>query len=173
MTENKYNVTTWGKPVFQDLEVPSGQMCQVRLPGVQAMISAGVLESADTLSTLVDQKHIKRVQGRGKKEPEIDTKALLKDAGNMTRVFEMCDRVAEYMVVQPVLRRPIRVVEQADGKRVEEPLPASDREDGVIYTDMVDLQDKMYIFSYAVGGDTDLESFRERFGEGVGSVAAK
>lgn len=186
MTENKYAATVWGQAKFQDLEVPSGQLCQVRMSGVQQLIGAGVLDSADTLTSLIDEKHIKRTQSRGKapakprvegdalKNPDgtttkVDTNSLLKDPEKLARVFELVDKVTAHMVVQPEIKRPVKLNE----KGVEIPLGGDEREDGVVYTDMIDLQDKMFIFQYAVGGDTDLESFRQRFGQSMASVAAE
>lgn len=187
MTESKYAPTVWGAPKFTDLEVPSGQLCQVRPAGVQQLISAGVLESADTLTSMIDEKHIKRTSARGGKTtgkpaqtgantmkmPDgstaaVNTDSLLKDPEQLNRVFTLVDKTVAHMVVQPVVKRPVKVV---DGKEVE--LPHTEREEGVVYTDMIELADKMFVFQYAVGGDTDLESFRKRFGEGVAGVAAE
>ncbi|MGE3487451.1 MAG: hypothetical protein AB7L09_22245 [Nitrospira sp.] len=171
MTDNKYAATTWGKPQYEDLEVPSGQLCQVRLPGVQQMIAAGVIDSADTLTTLVDQKHIKRVQGRaaGKApEKQIDPQSLMRDPENLKKLFAVIDRVCIHMVVQPTVVSCLRDV---DGE--QEVIPLEDRTDGVIYSDQIDMLDKMFIFQYAVGGGTDLDSFRKQFGEAVGSLAIK
>lgn len=186
--QNKYALSSWGAQKLQDLEVPSGQLCQVRPAGIQQLLGAGVLDSADTLTSLIDEKHIKRTQTRktgtkGAKPAvknnqlqnadgsttEIDTDSLLNDPEKLQKVFSLIDKVAEHMVVQPDVKRPVKLDE--NGKEVA--LPAQEREDGVVYTDMIELQDKMFLFQYAVGGDTDLESFRNRFSEGVASVAAE
>jgi hypothetical protein len=168
---SQYAPTTWGQEPTHDLTVPSGQLCQVRLPGVQQMINAGVFESIDTLTGVVSEKHIKRVQGRSQKQGqpvEIDTNSLMKNPEDLAKVFEIVDKVTEHMVLQPKVKRPIR--KAVDGKEVL--LPFDEREDDVVYTDRIDAMDKMFIFQYAVGGDTDVESFRERFKQGMGSVAA-
>lgn len=168
--QNKYAPSVWGIEKFNDLECPSGQLAQVRQPGVQAMISSGVLQSADTLTSLVDQKHIKRVQGKAKPaDPQIDGSSLIKDPENMKRVFDVVDRVTEYMVVQPVVRRPF----ERDDQGNEVFIGGSHREEGVIYTDQIDLMDRMFIFQYAVGGSTDVEEFRRIFTPDVGSLAVK
>lgn len=183
MTENKYAVSTWGKEQFQDLECPSGQLCQVRTPGIQPLIAAGVLESADTLTSIVDSKHIKRVQGKvtpsknsinlGKDDVgEIDTQSLLKDPAALQKVFDLVDRVTEHMVVQPSVRRPVKKITDR-GKTIDVPLPDDEREDGIIYTDQIDVLDRMFILNYAIGGDTDVETFRSQLPEGVGGVAIK
>jgi hypothetical protein len=171
MNDQKYAITTWGQELTQDLTTPSGQMCQVRMPGVQSMIAAGVLESADTLGSLIDEKHIKRVQGKGPnagKPVSVDTQGLMKNPEQLAKVFEVVDKVVEHMVLQPAVQRPIKVV---DGKDVL--LTFDEREDHVVYTDRIDLMDKMFIFQYAVGGSSDVESFRKQFAEGMGGVAAQ
>lgn len=190
MTDNKYAPSVWATPKFQDLEVPSGQLCQVRMSGIQQLIGAGVLDSADTLTSLVDEKHIKRTQAKsrapknGATKPkvegntlktadgenvQVDTKSLLQDPEKLQRVFGLIDKVTEHMVVQPVVKRPVK--KDDHGEEVD--LPMDERDENVIYTDMIELPDKMFIFQYAVGGDTDLESFRERFQSNVAGVAAE
>lgn len=174
MTDSKYAPTVWGVETFSDLTMPSGQLCQVRQPGVQAMIASGVLEAADTLSTLVDEKHIKRVAGKAPNlAKDIDAQSLLSDTDNMTRVFNVVDKVTAYIVVQPSVIRPIRTIpdENRPGEVIELPLSPGERVTGQIYTDMVEIQDKMYLFQYAVGGNTDLERFRQQFDSNVGSLA--
>lgn len=174
MSDQKYAPTTWGQEPTLDLTVPSGQMCQVRQPGVQAMINAGVFESVDTLTGVINEKHIKRVQGRTQKQGqpvEIDTNSLMKDPKQLAKVFEIVDKITEHMVIQPKVRRPVRKAVDEQGNEVETLLKFEEREDDVVYTDRIDAMDKMFIFQYAVGGDTDVESFRERFKQGMGSVA--
>jgi hypothetical protein len=176
MSDVKYAPTVWGQPQFVDLEVPSGQLCQARLPGVQQLIAAGVIDSADTLTSLVDQKHIKRVQGKTSgKAPakEIDTESLMKDPENLRKMFSLIDQVVCHMVVQPSVITCLRTVEKEDGTTEDEVIPIPERVEGQVYSDMIDMLDKMFIFQYAVGGGTDLESFREQFGEAMGSVAIK
>lgn len=177
MTEpaaNKYAPTTWGAPKLQDLEVPSGQMCQVKPPGVEQLINAGVLENVDTLTSLIDKKHIKRVQGKTptKKNDaltlpdgsELDKESLLQDKDNLIKVFGLVDKVTIAMVVQP------QVLPVPEDPKLRVPLDELAKH-GQVYTDQIDMMDKMYIFQYAVGGGTDLEQFRQQFASSVGSVA--
>lgn len=176
--QNRYAPTTWGAPKLQDLEVPSGQLCQVKPPGVEQLIHAGVLENVDTLTSLIDKKHIKRVQGKtpaAKKSDDdvtlpdgsIMSKAsLLQDKDNLVKVFGLVDKVAVAMVVQP------QVLPVPDDPTLRVPLDELAK-NGQVYTDQIDMMDKMYIFQYAVGGGTDLEQFREQFASGVGGVASQ
>lgn len=169
---NKYALTGWGTSLYDDLTMPSGQVAQVRKPGVQRLIAAGLLENADTLATIVDQKHIKRVKGK----LQVDPASLLKDSANMMSVLEMVDKIVAHMVIQPSVRRPVHV--DVDGPRNEKdelptrPLRDEEREPGVVYTDQIEMIDRMFIFSYAVGGSTDVERFRGGLEKAMGSMEA-
>lgn len=177
MTNPNYAPTAWGKtPAAMDLECPSGQLCQVRPPGVESLITAGVLENVDTLTSMVDEKHLKRVTGKNKSSKpkntftnaegqlmQLDTDSLMKDPGNLVRVFTLVDKVVEHMVLQPKVKRPI----DSKGNEITE------REEGVVYTDQIEMGDKMYIFQHSVGGSADLESFRQQFRASMDGVEAK
>lgn len=171
-SDNKYILTGWGRQVFEDLECPSGQLCQVRKPGVEKLISAGILDSADTLSTLVNQKHIQRVKG---KAPEVDGAALLKDPRNMMNILNLVNKAVVHMVIQPTVL-PITVLEKdSNGNEVERPLRDNEREEeinGRVYVDSIDMIDRMFIFQYATGGSLNVEQFRSKFDEVVGGMAS-
>lgn len=152
-------VTTWGKNKgeFHELTVPSGQDCLVRRPGVEALIELGLLDKVDGLTGLVDQKHIKRVKG----EKTVDVESLAKDKGSLLAVIKTVNEIVVHVVVEPELH-PIPVAGE-DGT-----VPARDLD--LVYVDDVDLNDKMFIFQYAIGGSSDLEPFREQSKQNVGSV---
>jgi hypothetical protein len=175
---NKYTPTTWGVSTYTDLECPSGQLCQVRQPGIQNLIAAGVLENIDSLTALVDEKHIKRVKNarRSSAPPSkstnaksndvaIDTDFLMQDPAALAKMFSMIDRITCHMVVQPSLQLAV--------DENNKPIPFDKRDVDAVYVDSVDQMDKMYIFQYAVGGGADLESFRSKFNIDVASMAAQ
>lgn len=158
-SSNKYEATAWGGSNLTDLEVPSGQMCQVKRPNPRQLISLKILDSFDQLSKLVDNK-VKRVKGKPQPSApkEVDVQAVFsRNPEKMVELLEICDKVTEFMVVQPKVRRPVKVI---DGKDV--PLEEDERDEHVIYTDQIDEMDKMFIFQYSVGGGSDLASFREQ-----------
>ncbi len=155
----KYAPTVWGSGQVggaEDLEVPSGQLCLVKRPGVQGLMAAGVLHQADSLSALVDQKHLKK--GKPGEAAEVDPASLIKDGKALDNLMHVVDRVVSHVVVQP----PIKMA----------PNDVTRRKAGQVYTDMVDLVDKMFIFNYAMGGTRDLERFRGELDESLGSVDA-
>jgi len=177
MTDNVYAPTTWGaKTAFIDLTVPSGQVCQVRQPGVENLIAAGMLDNADTLMALVNQK-VEKAKGKSPVKKAADPSELLKqDPAKLTVLFSMIDKIVEYMVVQPRVVRPIVRLEEIPekpGTFAERPMMPEERDQDTIYTDSIDLGDRMFLFQYAIGGGDDLDSFRAKFAEGLGSLAAK
>lgn len=177
MTDNKYAASVWGaKSAFVDLTVPSGQLCQVRQPGVENLIAAGVLENADTLIGLVNQK-VEKAQGKRPttKKAQADATAVFQqDPKQMVSLFAMIDKIVEHMVIQPNVVRPVvrTPVEGKDGEFNERPMMPEERDDATVYTDSIDLGDRMFLFQYAIGGGDDVESFREKFAKGLGGLAA-
>lgn len=166
--QNEYAPDVWGASDIgglEDITVPSGQRCQVKRPGVEGLMIGGVLASVDTLTAMVEVKHVKRAKAaqRGKRyDPEAEqAKALAemsKDPEKLKTAIEMINQVTCFIVVQPHL----------------EPVPEDgEREKGVIYVDQVDLNDKLFLFQYAVGGTRDLERFRTEFDKTVGNVESQ
>lgn len=176
MTENVYAPTVWGaKSAFLDLTVPSGQVCQVRQPGVENLLAAGVLENADTLMSIVNHK-VDKAKGKAPKKPALDTAKVMDDPKKIVSVFALIDKVVEYMVVQPRVKRPVVRMDEDPanpGTFAERPMLPEERDPDTIYTDSIEIGDRMFIFQYAIGGGDDIESFREKFAEGLGSLAVK
>ena len=153
--QRKYG-STWGKELLVDLEVPSGSLCQVRRPGITGLIKAGLLDSLDTLTSLVKTEHADRVERGAPTTPtQDDLKALLADKDKLLAALELMDKVICYVVVQPQVLMPI---------------PEDQRDPACIYADSIDLEDKVFIFQYVVGGVSDLETFRQEFGATVASM---
>lgn len=114
---------------------------------------AGVLHQVDSLTALVDKKHV--VKGLDGKTDELDASSLMKDPEALQDVMSVVDRVVAYCVVKP----DVQVA------------PEDERRDpDVIYTDMIDVIDRMFIFAFVVGGTRDLETFRRGLDEIVGSM---
>lgn len=154
---SKYAPDAWisgGVGGMEDLTVPSGQLCLVRRPGMEGLMKAGVLHNVDSLSQIVNEKHIKRVNGKA--TDEIDMTSLMKDSQGMEEVTNVIDKVICHVVVKPEIHRS--------------PNDVTLRKPGVVYTDMVDITDKMFIFNFVVGGTRDLERFRGGLDALVGSV---
>lgn len=165
---DKYAITAWGQiNQYLDMTVPSGQMCLIKQPGVQNLVAANVLDDVDTLSTLVADKHVRRVKGQ---KPVIDGQSLMQDPQNMLRVLATVDKVVEYMVVKPTVLRPVIKTIDDNGEVVERPMRNDERDSTVVYTDALTLPDRMFIFQFAVGGSDTPEQFREKFEAAMGSM---
>lgn len=155
--DDKYAPNTWlagGVGSLEDVTVPSGQLCLLRRPGLEGLIKAGVLHNVDSLTAIVEEKHIKRVKGRP--GGEIDAASLLNDPKALEDVTHVIDKIVCHVVVKPEIHRT--------------PDDRTRRVPGVIYADMVELTDKMFIFNYAVGGTRDLEQFRGQLDAALGGL---
>ena len=175
-----YAPTAWGREALMDLECPSGQLCQIRRPGVAGLVKAGVLDSIDSLSAIVSTDHIDRVE-KGK-DPHVsaeEVRALASNKEGLLKALDLADKVAVYCVVQPPLtpvplvRNPVTGEPELDDDMRPIEVPLEERERGRVYVDQVDLEDKMFILQFVVGGVTDVESFREGLAEVVGGVESQ
>jgi hypothetical protein len=168
---------TWKRNKGEDLTLPSGNVALVKRPGPAALLNGGVLP--DTLMPII-QKAIKSGQGL---RPE-DEKDLMNDPQKLIEALETMDRLMVMVVVEPEVafhkHQPINAVDAAwvdipesrrNGEKCEcgATHPGSDE---IIYTDEVDMDDKMFIFNYAVGGTRDLERFRNEIGSRMGALLA-
>lgn len=153
--EEKYAVSTWGSTSkYEDLTFPSGQVALVRRPGLEGLMKAGILHNLDTLTPIID-KH--KSKASGKKAVEVDvTELLKKDPKVLEDMIHLVDRILCHCVVKPEIEMT--------------PNDSTRREQGVVYADMVELDDKFFLFNYAVGGTRDLERFRLESEKSVGSV---
>jgi len=149
---------------LHDLTLPSGDTCQARRPGVQGLISAGLLDSFDELTALVKTEHLDKhdIKAAAKVTPEdaksaVDT--LMADPSKLATAFQMVDRLVAGVVTQPKVWVDYQLKDEIDedyAKRVKRAA-----EDEAIPVRAVDLDDKMFILQWAIGGSSDLAVFRE------------
>lgn len=162
---------TWKRNKGEEIELPSGNVALVKRPGPAALLSDGIMP--DTLMPIVQQAIAK---GKGLKPA--DQQKLLEDPTQIAGMLDAMDRLMVKVVVEPKVAYHKRLVapDQADGAKPVpeewEDIPAEDRDDEqFIYTDEVDLEDKMFVFQYAVGGTRDLERFRDEHSAGLGNLS--
>jgi hypothetical protein len=147
----------------EPLTVPSGETCMVRRPGLQQLVTEGVLHDTDILTTIV-QENIDQAE-KGVEPSEVNYLDILKDKKKFEAMMHTTDRIVCAVVVKPkVLMVPNDVTSRRS------PAPG---EEAFIYADMIDLEDKMFIVNYAVGGSRKLEPFRAGPGKDVGAVPAR
>lgn len=182
--KNKKNATAkpraygsgWKSPLT-DLDLPSGEVCQVKRVGVQGLMEAGLLDSVDSLTAIVQGDTIPKAQGK----PQVNVKEILDDPSRLDTMMEMADRVVIFAVTQPVLH-PIKVpaIDEETGEpKVDgagEPvmriLGLEERDGDKVYIDYVDDMDKMYIMNFVMGGPKDLQRFREETEAALGGLSA-
>ena len=167
---DEFAPTTWGSEdgvgQFHALTVPSGQKCLVIRPGVAGLMEADILHNVDGLTALVE-KHISKARGKrpsdrkrkGQSDTDVDMDALMKDTKALKDIMEVVNKAMVAFIVKP----PIKM----------DPDDLADREPGQIYVSMIDINDRMFIFNYMVGGSPDLTSFRDGLTEVVGSMEAQ
>lgn len=142
-----------------DVELPSGNVVQVRRVDLPSLLADNVFP--DTLMAIVQDK-----LGDAKAKPDIDDSALVADmmgdTDKITELFSAFDNIVVRTVVQPAVRNHV----DEDGKTI----PEEDRDDDFVYTDDIELDDKIFIFQFSVGGDADLESFRAKSASAVADL---
>lgn len=168
-----------------EVELPSGNVALLKRPGMESLFAAGVLPDELTKMALEQVKQAERgPQDRKPKQPQttgIDPALMekfLNGENAISEIFESFDRITALCVVEPVcLFHKRRLVDSAgqqvtdeQGRSVWEEIPQDERDEDVIYTDDVDLDDKSFIFNYVVGGSKDLERFRDELGDAVATV---
>lgn len=161
-TDNQSVNTVWATqtearlPTF--LTLPSGQTCYATAIGLGGVIEAGLLGEADSLTAFVGSEYLRKVRGvKGRPDgEEMDTAKLLKDPEVLRKIMRLVDQVCPMVVKDPELRYHLEMV---DG--TERVIPAEDRVPGLIYTDVVGVEDKMFLFNFAVSGMRDAQKFRQ------------
>ena len=147
---DRYTASVWGA-ANEDLQMPSGQLALVRKPGVEQLIAAGIINDLDSLSAIA-QGLIDKADGKSVAKPE----DVLNNPERLTSMLHLIDRVVCHTVVKPTVLMP--------------PNDITTRAADAIYTDMIDLEDKFFIFNYVMGGTTSIAAFRKETEAAVGGV---
>lgn len=180
-SENFVPNNVWGSAVPEDSEqeitTPSGQTCRAKKLTIPSMMEMGILAEGDAITALVS-KHIRKVKG-GKGVPDgttvIDEAAILGDPKALQSIIGLTDKVIPHVVTSP--RVVLHYSETTVGKtKVTKKLDDDERAlilaeyPGTVFTDQIDLEDKMFIFDWAAGGLKAMSSFRNGPASDVGSV---
>ena len=165
----------WGSNVAEGttvyLTAPSGQTCHATRMGLPGLVKAGVLGEADSLTAFVDKKHIRRVRG-GKEEDhdEVNMESIMNDPDQLGRILMLVDRTLPLVVVAPRVMKHFTDEKDDAGKDITVRIPDNERESGVVYTDQIGLEDKMFLFNWTVGGSADAERFSDEAATVVATV---
>lgn len=171
----------------EEVELPSGNVALIKRPGMESLFAAGVLP--DELTKMALEQVTKAQSGgrpqdhkpKGGDTATIDPAMLekfMQGENAIGDIFDAFDRITAMCVVQPECRYHRRrklddsghqVMDEKD-KPVWENIPDADRDEEVIYTDDVDMEDKSFIFNFVVGGTRDIASFRDEFSDALATV---
>lgn len=187
----------WGQSKLTEtsyLTLPSGQTVQAKPIGMEGVFASGIMGAADSLTAYVGKEYVRKVRGaKGRPDAEeINVQSLMKDPSALGRIVKMVDTVTPLVCVQPEVIRHFADIE-VDGKPDTRMIPPEERvcrECGImkkdhapqhlvhdkhawtsaIYTDMIGMEDKMFLFHFALSGVRDVESFREATDAAMGTV---
>ena len=162
---------TWKRKKGEELLLPSGNVAVVKRPGPAVFLTQGLLP--DTLTPIVNDS-IRNGQGL----PPEKVKDLSESPEGIVSMLDAMDRVLVAVVLEPRVTYHRRPVLDSDGnpaiddkgKETYEDIPENERDEDEIYSDDVDLEDKMFVFNFAVGGTRDLERFREEHSTAMGDI---
>lgn len=135
-----------------ELELPSGNTALVRNPGMQTFLQSGIVpnELMGVILHAIDKGEM----------PDLENFAADDQAEKLRLIVELADNITIYCVVEPPVFAP--------------PAAGEARDKDTLYVDEVDIDDKMFIFQFAVGGTKDLEQFRaQKAGDVVALPAGK
>jgi hypothetical protein len=95
-------------------------------------------------------------------DPEVIA-PMMEDPAKLQEILDLADSVAMYCFIEPKLHPLPYDPEDLDEQGAPKFIPPGDdrRNDNLLYIDEVDLNDKLFIFQFAVGGTARLEQFRQ------------
>jgi hypothetical protein len=140
------------------LPLPSGNVCMVKRVGMESFLKGGVIPNS-LLGVVQESMDNARKGKTMTKAQEVKlTKQISNDPQQLEDMLTLVDEVVLQVVVEPEVLRPPE--EDSDEERDEDSL----------YVDEVDINDKMFIFNYVVGGSNDSARFREEAEQRVAAL---
>lgn len=151
VTAFKKKAGFFGTPV----ELPSGLTVKLRAVGMRAFLDGGMVPNSlmSIISEQLDQN-----SGKPPADSQETMQGLMKDPEKISDLLELIDKVTIASFVQPSVH---------NAPAVGEP-----RAEDKLYVDEIDDEDKMFVFSFTVGGTRDVEQFRSEFAASVESVSS-
>ena len=171
------SATTWKKnsgAVAHDIEMPSGNIAKVRIPGLPTLMAQGLI--ADSLMPMVNKAIEQGKSGKAPKKSKTtdqEIAELMQDPRKFEDMMDTFDKVLVACVVEPKVVYYKYTEENAPTPDlVGKVLPNEERDDEVLYSDEVDMDDKSFLFNLVSGGTRDLETFRRQQSQLVAGVPA-
>lgn len=148
-----------GTAAASNVELPSGVVVKVKRISIPTLLSKGVFP--DSLSSIITEKLDGDKKGQTT-DNDLDVSQLLGDQSKITDLFNSIDEIVLMTVVEPTVLSD----KDEDGDEI----PEEDRDEDAIYVSDIDLNDKIFLFQYSVGGSNQLEPFRAELDSAVGSL---
>lgn len=156
----RYNLGKRRKPDGMDQTLPSGQTCRIRTEvSYKEMIREGIIHKdglagefpeyePDTKVTIDKSKPVGEQIDLHMDELDVQhlIAQLTRSPESMERLWALITRIAQYTVLEPRLATP-------------PPLDSDPRDPDLIYADYVQLEDRAFLFNYALGGSDNVEGF--------------
>lgn len=163
---------SWGgkKAATFELDLPSGHTVLMKRVDLPTLLASGAFP--DALMTIVSEK-IGTATGQEDSPKEIDpavVQGMIDDPKKLGELFTAVNKILPIVVAEPAVAYHKRLADP-DGTEFEV-IPDEDRDEDVVYTDQIDLEDQMFIFQYTVGGTREVETFREELTSVVADVPA-
>lgn len=160
------------------VELPSGNVALCRRVGLKAFLDRGAVP--DYLAPIIQGV----IREKSFMPPE-QQKELVNDVKALAQTEDMMDRALVMTVLEPRVKMPPGCAEcgqylnlnddnihNPNSEKFGHDYIQSEREGDVVYADEVDMEDKVFLFQWSVGGGTDLQSFREGYRQSVEAVRA-
>ncbi len=164
------NVWAQTTPVgsVDNITLPSGQTVNAKRIALQDLILAGVVSESDSLTQFVQKHHL--TSGNVKQDDAM--KAAMLDPQQFGNLVMLVDRIAPHIVVDPDVRLHFIDLEKPDAKGAKtQSIPIEDRVEGVIYTDQIPLQDKIFLMNWGLGDVSQATGFRQESSNSVATMA--
>lgn len=138
-----------------DLKVPSGNTARCRRPGLQTFIKIGIIPNS--LLAIVT-KNIDAAKKGSDPEDSVDglVTGMMEDPAQLAQMLQLVDDITIFCVIEPQVQ-----------KVPDDPMQ---RTDDALYVDQIDLNDKMFIFQWAVGGTSNLDEFLGESQQALGNL---
>jgi len=133
------------------ITLPSGETVLCKRGGVEVFLRSGKVPNS--LMPLMKSVLTGKKVEDSAKEIEVDDKTIIE-------MFELFDMICVGVMVSP---RCHFVPKSEDGTEGE-------RKDDLLYVDEIELEDKQFLFQWAVGGTADVEKFREQSSQYLSSL---
>lgn len=163
----------WLTPAVQEgtkIKLPSGKVCLAKNPGMDVFFEQGMIPNR-----LMPIVRAAIAEGRGLPPKQVEE--IAEDPEALSDILLFANRVTVHSVIQPEVKMPPVWTDEdrAAGECREEQVGGvaeSKRKPGVLYADMIDLDDRLFLLQWCVGGTKDLERFRGQQADAVAAVDA-